>query len=194
MKRIVTKHKSFVPEKLLGKDWESILRKGVKIIDNNKIYWQLGYGTLLGAIREKNHFIAHELDLDVDLIINKKEIDKLVSLREELLKNDFSFIQSQSYDNMPMSMAFVYNPTNIIFDMCIFYDNWGDDFYHIGEKGIVIRPKYTYSSRKVLINNYNYNVPKKAEDYLEGLYGDWKTPRTSKGDWFQGLGRYFIQL
>lgn len=192
-------HKPFSCERLEGKDWEKILKIGTDKIEG--LRWQLGFGTLLGAVREPDHFIHHEIDLDVDIIlddINPETLQKIKDFHNRLLNDGFELIRTQELDykeHLYMSAAFTHKETNIIYDICYFYGIWGEDYLHIGTAGIVIRPKYTLDSKKIKINDNYYNIPKRAEDYLVGRYGeDWRIPKAKKGNWNEDCGKYFIPL
>ena len=58
-----------------------ILKKTVEFLDENKIQYFLGYGSLLGAVRHKG-FIPW--DDDIDLIILRPDYEKLLSILKKL--------------------------------------------------------------------------------------------------------------
>lgn len=72
-----------VDKKLMDK-----LINGVELLDKifrkNNIYYSISFGTLLGAIR---HGELIPWDDDIDLLIWRKDIDKIMSLNEEFKKN-----------------------------------------------------------------------------------------------------------
>ena len=51
-----------------------------KIFNKHKIYYTIGYGTLLGAVR---HWDVIDWDDDADLHIYNKDIPKIMKLKEE---------------------------------------------------------------------------------------------------------------
>jgi len=57
-----------------------------KILDKNDIYFGLIYGTLLGAIREKN-FIAH--DEDTDIFMLEEDKTQVLNILNILVYNGF---------------------------------------------------------------------------------------------------------
>ena len=180
-----------------GKDWEGVLKIGTDKMEG--LNWQLGYGTLLGAVREKDHYIHHEIDLDVDILIEDlKDCERIEQLHKDLLADGFTLLRTQTFQydrELCMSAAFMHTNSHIIFDICYFYEIWGEDFLHLGTKGIVVRPKYTFKTKQIKIGENLYNIPERAEDYLAGRYGDdWRIPKIKKDDWFKDLGRYFIPL
>lgn len=194
---IQTDYAPIDPRPIHGKNWESILKLGTDKIEG--LNWQLGCGTLLGAVREPDHYIHHEIDLDIDIMIdNLDDCQKVEELHHRLLSDGFIILRTQTLQldrNLYMSAAFLHQKTNIIFDICYLYGLWTEDFLHFGTKGIVIRPKYTLKSKNIQIGENFYNIPERAEDYLAGRYGDdWQTPRKYKKDWYKELHGYFIPL
>ncbi len=194
--------KPLILEPLRGKDWKPVLDFGIKAMFSKEpdgtivqdFDWQLGFGTLLGIIRNGD-IIQHDIDLDIDILIPQStdEIqEKLRTMKAKLDAVGCAFVKTQEYGKRLMSLAVRYNQTNIIIDYCIFYGGWGTDYLHIGTHGIVIRPKYSLAT----IQKQGYNVPKYYDRYLTGRYGDWRTPTGSKGCWASDAnkGNLFIDL
>ena len=66
-----------------------------KIFYTKNIYFRLGYGTLLGAIREKQFING---DKDIDLVFEKKDYFKIKQLIGELESNVFKIeLNKQNY-------------------------------------------------------------------------------------------------
>lgn len=141
-----------------------------KIEFNLTIY--LMYGTLLGAIRDRD-YISHDTDIDLGylssynnekdvcterkLIINKLESDKILRCREtsgikvKFNGSDFdiwtSWINAEGkYLIVPLS--------------------------DLGSKEVIL-PFKTLSFRGL-----DFSVPQKSEELLSKIYVDWKTPLT----------------
>lgn len=187
-----TRIKRYTIEALSGKNWEPVMDMAISAIKDFK--WQLGFGTLLGIVREKN-IIQHDIDIDIDILIKKSTSaiqEELNKIQSRLDAQGFSFMKKQEYDHKLMSLAVLHNATKIIIDYCIFYGEWGDDYLHIGTEGIVIRPKNSITTTKKM----GYNIPKNYDSYLTGRYGDWRTPNKSKNNWSTDAskGNLFINL
>jgi len=178
--------------------WNLTLKLGKDIMNKHFNNWQLGFGTLLGAVRNGT-VIPHDIDLDIDLILYQTEEDKIPIFRKEMLDNNFIMLREQKFkyiDNiLIMSLAFKHKITGVIFDVCIFR-KFGTDFLHIGKEGMVIRPSWTEKKRIIKIKEEDYFVPKRAEDYLTGRYGNWKIPCSNKGHWYKDAakGNLFIPI
>ena len=54
-----------------------------KIFNKHKIYYTIGYGTLLGAVR---HWDVIDWDDDADLLVFRKDIPKIMNLKKEFAK------------------------------------------------------------------------------------------------------------
>jgi phosphorylcholine metabolism protein LicD len=185
-------NKPWTVEHLRGKDWKPSMDLAINVIKD--FHWQLGFGTLLGIIRDGN-VIEHDIDLDIDILIPKSNSDiqeRLNNIKCKLDAVGCSFMKEQRYGDKLMSLAVLHNGPKIIIDYCIFYGGWGTDYLHIGTHGIVIRPKYSLTT----IKKQGYNVPKEYDKYLTGRYGDWRTPTGGKGCWATDAnkGNLFIDL
>tara|TARA_Y100000310_G_scaffold337398_2_gene424389 strand:- start:948 stop:1568 length:621 start_codon:yes stop_codon:yes gene_type:complete len=185
-------------EQMEGKDWQPILDKGIKILNDCGFEWQLGSGTLLGMVREKDNYIHHDTDLDIDIIERditdlQERIDKLM---DSFLSSGFKLIRTQLYTGLPMQIAFVYEEIKLIFDLCFFYKNWGSDYCNVYDHGVFIRPDYSVDNVELFeCGNSKYRIPSDYNRYLSGRYGeDWKTPKTVKESGEKDAAKYLIIL
>ncbi len=188
-------YSGLILESIHGKNWEGMLKTACDFASD--FNWQLGFGMLLGAVREKDHHIHHEIDLDIDILIESRdEVEKLEEMKKKIEDSGFVFLRAQEYEGLKMSLLFIHPPTKILIDYGIFYRFWGDDLLNIGIHGIVIRPAYSVESKQIEINGNKYNIPKEYDKYLTGRYGDWRTPRKSKGHWYEDAqkGNLFIPI
>lgn len=141
------------------------LYKFSELMKTKNINFTLGYGTLLGAIRE-NGFISHDEDIDLCLKWSEWNSFKnsLFDLRQcgfELVRYDergfISIMRNQDYIDL-----YFYKPVDNCYSECcgnVIKNNWLDD-------------TITYE----LYGN-NYNIPRQYLEVLEIEYGkDWKTP------------------
>lgn len=141
---------------------------------HNFINWFIGYGTLLGIIRENS--CIHNDD-DVDIIIEKNQA---TNLKKILTENKFTFEiannniiktkPNHDYGSVDFYLASIDNDGN-------FYDpqenvTWSNCFIPNTDKKFI---EYTWNEKLLYLPN-NY------EDKLNGRYGDnWKIPQNNKG-------------
>lgn len=138
-----------------------------KYFDENDLYFVLGFGTLLGAIRD-NDFIEH--DEDIDLFILEEDEDKLKNLLWNIKDIGFELIR---YDKRGL--------------YTVMKDGEYIDFYVFRKykkyKGIV-HSGSDYILEYFLTDTINYNflgdeyrIPKDYQTFLALHYGDnWMTP------------------
>jgi hypothetical protein len=186
-------YSGFPTEAIGGKNWQPVLKEGAKMVDKY-FKWQLGFGSLLGAVREDDHCVHHDIDLDIDVLItDRKEVEKIQEFKQSVIDRGYRFIRAQMYDGLTMSLLFV-GPGNILLDYGFFYHFWGSDLLNVGIYGIVVRPEYALESTTIKIGDYDFYIPKEYDKYLTGRYGDWRTPKHSKGHWYNDAGKYFVPL
>jgi phosphorylcholine metabolism protein LicD len=183
---------------------EKIIKKlvnGLEIIDKifrkNNVFYVIAFGTLLGVIR---HGEIIPWDDDIDLLIWRKDVDKIMSLKNEFKKNgwelemnwkliklfpiidnkkeDYPFIDLFVIDeykdkngNIKINRCLVENKYR---DECIILDKknkWYHSWFHFDKN---LLEKITYYNLNS--NKYNYNIlvkgPKEAIKILKYWYGD----------------------
>ncbi|MGN0033205.1 MAG: LicD family protein [Candidatus Limimorpha sp.] len=136
-----------------------------KIADRNNFRFILAYGTLLGAVREKD-FIAH--DEDIDLAAPFSDKDLFLSMLFELRDNGFEVAR---WDSRGL--------------ITIIKDNEYIDIYFFkkyNEKlsinsGMPLPTKYLDDTTEIMFKDVAFNVPADTIDALEFWYGkNWQTP------------------
>lgn len=156
-------------KKINKKTAKENLLKFHSIIEKTNIRYGLYFGTLLGAIRE-NDFIAHDEDTDIYILEEDRKlfINQLFAFRKyglELVRvrnNLMSFMSNGEYID-------IYFFKRIKKYKIFNYRSIGSK-YHIKEKYILDRKKYTFKGEE-------FYIPSNAEKVLEILYGkNWKTP------------------
>lgn len=145
----------------------------IKLLKEHQIdSWFIGYGTLLGMIRENSCIHG---DDDVDIIIHKKHYDALKSI---LVNNGFILALSKSgiiktkrknnFASIDFYMASVDMNGN-------FYDSWEKVTWSkcYDENGQLIERKW---------NDEILYIPFNSEEKLRNRYGStWRIPKNQKG-------------
>lgn len=135
------------------------------VMDKYELDFLLGYGTLLGAFREKD-FISHDEDIDI-LMLDKDKI-KFFNILKELEKIDFIFCR---YDERGL-VSIMRNQEYI--DIYFFHE-YKDNIYKCA--GEFIQKNFLYERTKIKFLNTEFEVPFNSKKILEFWYGkDWKIP------------------
>ena len=101
-----------------------LLKKFDAVCQENGIKYSVGYGTMLGAIRHRG-FIPW--DDDVDVIISRKEYEKLIMLPKEVYGTDFFF---QTVDT---DLGYPYNTSRLrLNNSAMTYEKWVKAKFHQG--------------------------------------------------------------
>lgn len=136
-----------------------------KILDKNNISFQLAFGTLLGAVRDKD-FITH--DEDIDLIVFEKDKQKLLDILPELLNEGFKVGR---YDRRGL-LSIIRNGEYI--DI-YFFKKHSEGLLTCS--GILCPTTFLVNSTKYEFRGNFYNIPIDYEGFFEFEYGEnWKIP------------------
>lgn len=135
------------------------------IMDSHGIVFCLAYGTLLGAVREKD-FIAH--DEDIDLIITGEYSQKLFDALCDFRKSGFEVCR---YDRRGV-ISFMREGEYI--DIYIF-NPYQSKLLRCGRE--IIPAKYFKDITPLEFKGIMYNAPTDYAEFLTYYYGDnWGTP------------------
>lgn len=141
------------------------LRLLKEILDAHGLEFQITFGTLLGAIREKD-FIAH--DEDIDLLILGEEKQKFFDILPELSENGFKVAR---YDRRGL-MSIMRKNEYIDF---YFLDDRGDGTRYCS--GIILPIGLTDKTIDYNFKGLDVKIPEDYVSFLRYEYGDdWMTP------------------
>lgn len=136
-----------------------------KVLDERNVPFQLAYGTLLGAIRDKD-FITH--DEDIDLIVLEEYKQTFIDSLSVLIKEGFAIAR---YDRRGL-MSIIRNGEYI-------------DFYFFAKAGNGLRAcsglfciaKHIEEVSPIRFKGVEFLAPKEYEDFFLFAYGEnWRTP------------------
>ncbi|OGH84946.1 MAG: hypothetical protein A2493_01865 [Candidatus Magasanikbacteria bacterium RIFOXYC12_FULL_33_11] len=155
------------------------LLKSCRVLDEYKIPYSLGWGTVLGVYRE-NRLIPHDNDLDLDLF-DCPDYELVVKALESIgmklgmkvfYRKKIQQLVFLSKNNISLDVVFWVKKNNLAVTYC--------------EPGYVLKLPIDLLKEKSYVNFFDYNIalPSSAESYLISVYGqNWKTPKISKSDW-----------
>jgi len=138
---------------------------------NLEIY--LIFGTLLGAIREKD-FIAHDTDIDLGYLskfTSKEEVNKEFDFICESLKNKNLLKRRRGYKHFDC----------ISLNKKFYFDIWVS-YINITKNFCLAPFKFSFQEndflpfRVISFKNKNFYIPKNSEFVLNKLYKNWATP------------------
>lgn len=141
-------------------------------------------GTLLGIIREKR-LLSHDIDIDLGIMEEDIDVEKLVSAIETsdkfyIKKIDYPVLRFQDpektrYTKMSMPSLIKFgHKRGLHIDLFIhFRDNklrWHGSSLHRWDNS-------EFEIKAIEFKGQSVNIPSNPERYLEENYGDWQTPK-----------------
>lgn len=160
-----------------------------KVLDSRGVEFFLGYGTCLGAYREKDFIDG---DDDIDLIVTqkltykeKKQIGHLLKdigfvKNDDVLWNVYGrFEENHEGYNGTEETGVIVSKRGVPITIFFFYDN-GKEWMCIPKRGgiplLVIPHKFLKKGEPIKFKKEKFLVPSPVEEYLEFAYSDWKDP------------------
>ena len=145
------------------------------ILKNNKIFFFLDCGILLGIIREK-YFIKWDPDIDLS-VFYIDFIKKYKVFCKALLKHDYKIIQVQ--DKVDLKVDFKKNNdiSNTVFSIKAWKKNNKSNFFY--RKEYKVPNKFFSNFTKIVFLKKIFYVPNHVKKYLKYVYGNWEKPIVS---------------
>ena len=158
-------------------------------LDKNNLHFWLDYGTLLGAMREKD-FIAHDLDIDLGMFYENQVEEVEKAFKEANIKKVREFTldgkvveQTYSYKGLYFDIFYYFKDENLMWTYGFTFKNnklnkvsYKDKDVSTGFEGM----KYFVKKRgleTIMIKGKEYTVPENPDGYLRENYGpNYMTP------------------
>lgn len=138
-------------------------------------------GTTLGLVREKDKYIKHDTDIDLEALTQDAE-----AIKQLMLSSGYDLRRTQMYEGRYMQQAYVYK--DIIVDFYFYeFNKEKTELVNYNENGILTIPSRMVDKLEVV---HGFPCPSPVEEYLEFRYGEnWKTPKKKKGSWANDAGK-----
>lgn len=165
---------------------ERLLKDIIKIVENQKIQYWLEGGTLLG-IRRENRLLPWDNDLDIS--VHATQINKLVSLIENLKNEGFRVRTrhfsktSNEFKKDDLRMIKIRNKYffgllkgKVCLDVFIKYSIGDNTFWEIDNKTKCVPKRFYQRFKTISFQNKEYTIPEETDGYLSYRYGAWEIP------------------
>lgn len=135
------------------------------LLSREGVRYFLGFGTLLGFIREGN-FLSHDKDIDICLF-DENAVDKIIS----------KFAPQASFSPKNLLRASFTHDNGIAVDLFIHHkekERLVTGLDNTAERFVWKFTPFELTEREFL--GRTFLIPENYQTYLQELYGDWKTP------------------
>lgn len=179
IKRRIKHHRKSI---FLKKNGEILLGKIDSIFSNLGFDYWIDYGTLLGAIREKD-FIKYDDDIDIGTyVLDKNDINKLIEafkkekfiLKEIVFADKTLVIHKYYYSFFCIDLFFYQKISNYEILTYAFSSDEETIFDEKGAKNSVVweSKNIIRNLKKVKFKNTYVNIPSNYTEYLKNYYGE----------------------
>jgi len=150
-----------------------------QVFDSHEIDFCLAYGTLLGAVREKNFIVG---DTDIDLVLSFEDKFKVENCLKEFMENGFCLIRkTEQVWSLEKELDYI--------DLYFFKPRTVLDFVlnrslcKLGCWCMQINNNYLTGFDEIVLFGQRFKTFKNHLKWVEHTYGaDWKIPQNKKGN------------
>ena len=143
------------------------MRDFKRIMDANGIKFFLIFGTLLGAVRDKDYI---DWDTDVDTGCYYEDYEKIKALDDKFRDVGFKVLPKEIIP--PMDGYYIRDQEKI--EIWFFKK---DATHYAYDNKIKYEHKFLDKLDTIDLCGTEFNTPSFREEFLEVTYGDWKTPK-----------------
>jgi len=179
----ILKYKLYKQNKNFLKYSKETLLKANKAFEELGIQYWLEFGTLLGAIRDKD-FIKHDLDIDLGLFLEDYSDEIKIVLESYGFKKirdisiddgNYGFEESYMYKNTIVDLFYFTKNKNIMYSHD--FKNEESKSWHktiVDNGGLIVREMiFPFNGfEEIDFLNIKYPVPKEAHKHLKSFYGE----------------------
>lgn len=152
----------------------NIFKKIIKVLNENNIEYFINYGTLLGKCR---HDDIIPWDDDIDISINKTEVEKINSINWE--KYGLKFIKHGYFYKifyLKNKKIRQFNHSWPFIDLFVYFVKNNNVYLVEGKKNIEVNYNIIYPLKKTKFLNINTKIPNNSKLLLNELYDSkWET-------------------
>jgi len=178
----IGRYKKFKQSRLLAKEGKNALFQIDKAFKELDIDYWLEFGTLLGAVREKD-FISHDVDIDIAMFIddfqdkNEAIITKygFKKLKEFLVDNGkYAREETYVYKGISVDIFYFHRKNNKMYTHTFAPEKGKSRFKTIEEKGGLLVCEWSYPDTGFKLINFlgiDFLAPSNIEEHLKATYG-----------------------
>jgi hypothetical protein len=184
------RYKQYKANRNFIKSSDEVFSKLLLVMQDIDKLWWIEYGTLLGAIREKD-FLAHDVDIDIGMLhecyddtIHKAFLKHGFRKKRAFLVDNGTFAREETYSYNGIDIDIFY--FKIIDNKLIGYGFKAKDGLspaHTIQKygGLMVREiTFPYNGfEKYNFRGYQVNIPAETSKHLSAFYGKWQEKNTN---------------
>lgn len=144
-----------------------ILKNVTDVLERYQIEYFIFFGTLLGGVRHQGLI---PWDTDIDIVINYKDIEKILHILQHELGNQY-FIENQSSPNIAGGLlrVFLSKKNTLHVDLFAYIEEEENIVFAYHRK---IKKETLFPLTKIKLYEKSFWAPNNAKKHLKAIYGD----------------------